>query len=226
MSSGTECVAEPNNGFEFDSWGQVFDDNSTRTINASTTSDWLVNPVVALRDAFADDPAANLTVNRFGNFTAYFRALPPPVPAEFTVSLITVIVAALVGSLLIPAAVSWFKSKKQTSRLNSFHLDMVSINKDGLDETDIKNLNELNQRISNSYAAGKITNEQYTNLKNEVSAAYQKIFKKRIESLLTQIRRLSTTIKNDIEDAYSDRKITELHYNLLNGKISDMSNNK
>ena len=76
----------------------------------------------AFRDAFTDDPAANLTVNRFGNFTAYFKALPPPVPAEFTASLITVIIAALVGSLLIPAAVGWLKSKKQTSRLNSFHL--------------------------------------------------------------------------------------------------------
>ena len=33
-------------------------------------------------------------------------------------------------------------------------------------------------------------------------------------------------IKNDIEDAYSDRKITELDYNLLNGKISRMFDNK
>ncbi len=182
--------------------------------------------MAALRDVFIDDPAANLTVNRFGNFTAYFKALPPPVPAEFTASLITVIIAALVGSLLIPAALSWFKSKKQTSRLNSFHLDMISINKDGLDETDIKNLNELNQRISNSYAAGKITNEQYTNLKNEVSAAYQKIFKKRIESIPDANTEAVNNIKNDIEDAYSDRKITELDYNLLNGKILRMLYNK
>ena len=98
-------VAKPNNGFEFDSWDQIFEGNSTRTINASTTSDWLVDPVAALRNMFIDDPAANLTV-KTGNFTAYFRALPPPVPAEFTASLITVIIAALVGSLLIPAVVS------------------------------------------------------------------------------------------------------------------------
>jgi YVTN family beta-propeller protein len=226
VSSGTECVANPNNGYEFASWVETFDDNSTRTISASTTSDWLVDPLGALRDVFTDDPAATLAVNKFSSYTAYFKALPPPVPAEFTVSLITVIVAALVGSLLIPAAVSWLKSKKQTSRLNSFHLDMVSINNDGLDETDIKNLNELNQRISNSYAAGKITNEQYTNLKNEVSAAYQKIFKKRIEFITDPNTKAVNNIKNDIEDAYSDRKITELDYNLLNGKISRMLDNK
>ena len=86
----------------------VFSDNPvanlTRTVSAPISSD---SPLAleALRDAFTDDPAATLTVNRFGNFTAYFKALPPPVPAEFTASLITVIVAALVGSLLIPAAI-------------------------------------------------------------------------------------------------------------------------
>ena len=226
VSSGAECIAKPNNGYEFASWVEMFDDNSTRTINASTTSDWLVDPVAAFCDAFTDDPAATLTVNRFGNFTAYFKALPPPVPAEFTASIITVIVAAFVGSLLIPATVGWVKTKKQTSRLNSFHLVMVSINKDGLNEKDVGDLNELNQNISNSYAAGKITNGQYTNLKNEVSAAYQKIFKKRIESITSPNTESANNIKNDIEDAYSDRKITELDYNLLNAKISRMLDKK
>jgi hypothetical protein len=226
VTSGAKCVARPNSGFEFSSWIQNLPRNTSITINASTTSDWFVDPMAALREAFTDDPAATITVNRFGNFTAYFRALPPPVPAEFTFSLITIVITALVGSLLIPAALSWFKSKKQTSRLNSFHLDMISINKDGLDETDTKKLNELNQRIFNSYASGKITSEQYTNLKNEVSAAYQKIFKKRIESITDSNMEAVNNIKNDIEDAYSDRKITELDYNLLNGKISRMLDKK
>jgi hypothetical protein len=45
---------------------------------------------------FIDDPAANLIVNKFGNFTAYFRVLPSLVPAEFTISLFTIVVTALV----------------------------------------------------------------------------------------------------------------------------------
>lgn len=76
---------------------------------------------------------------------------------------------------------------------------MIAINKDGLDETDIKNLNELKQHISNSYAAGKITNDQYMNLKNEVSAAYQKIFKKRIESIADSNTEAVNNLKNDIQ---------------------------
>ena len=249
VSSGTECVAKPNSGYDFASWIETFDDNSTRTINASTPADsplaalrdvFSDNPTtdltrtvsapassdspiafVALHDAFTDDPAATLTVNRFGNFTAYFRALPTPIPAEFTLSLITVIVAALVGSLLIPAAVSWFKSKKQTSRLNSFHLDMASINKDGLDERDISNLNKLNQNVSDSYSAGKITNEQYTNLKNEVSIAFQEIFKKRIESLIEQDLEAINKTRNDIMDAYNNGKLSNEHYTNLKNEISN-----
>jgi YVTN family beta-propeller protein len=275
VSSDTECIAKPNNGYEFASWVETFAGNSTRTINASTPTD---SPLAALLDAFSNDPAASLTVNRFGNFTAYFKALPPPVPAQYWASLFTVVVTALVGSLLIPAVVGWIKSKKQTSRLNSFHRQMALVYGDSKpDENDTNQLSLLNRNISDSYAAGKISNEQFTNLKNEISIAYQEIFKKRIgsiteqdlenvnkvrndiidtysngklsmehytnlkneisntyqkifktriESLIDSNTEAISKIKNDIRDAYSDGKITELHFNLLNEKISDLLNNK
>ena len=72
----------------------------------------------------------NLTLNRFGNFTAYFRVLPAPLPAEYWASLFTVVATAIVGSLLIPAVTGWTKSKRQTSRLNSFHKQMALAYKD------------------------------------------------------------------------------------------------
>jgi YVTN family beta-propeller protein len=226
VSSGTECVAKPNNGFEFSSWTQNLAQNSTITINASTPSNSLWTPLLDIFGVKSNDPAANLTVNRFGNFTAYFRALPPPVPAEYWASLFTVVVTALVGLLLIPAAVRWLKSKKQTSRLNSFHQQMALVFADGkMDENDTNQLNILNKNISDSYAAGKINNEQYTHLKNEVSTAYQEIFKKRIESITEQNTEAFGKIKNDIKGAYSAGEITELHYNLLNETISDILSN-
>jgi YVTN family beta-propeller protein len=224
VSSETECIAKPNNGYEFASWVETFAGNSTRTINASTPTD---PPLAALLDAFSNDPAASLTVHRFGNFTAYFKALPPPVPAQYWASLFTVVVTTLVGSILIPAVVEWIKSKKQTSRLNSFHRQMALVYGDSkLYENDTNQLNLLNRNISDSYAAGKISNEHYTNLKNEISNTYQKIFKTRIESLIDSNTEAISKIKNDIRDAYSDGKITELHFNLLNEKISDLLNNK
>lgn len=182
---------------------------------------------MAALDTFSNDPAASLTVNRFGNFTAYFKALPPPVPAQYWASLFTVVITALVGSLLIPAVVGWIKTKRQTSRLNSFHKQMARVYDDSkVDANDTNQLNILNRNISDSYAEGKISNEQFTHLKNEVSTAYQEIFKKRIESITGPNTDALNKIKNDIKDAYSTGKIVELHYNLLNEKISDLFNNR
>jgi hypothetical protein len=227
VDSGTECIAKPNNGYEFASWVETFDDNSTRTINASTTSGSPWTPFLDIFGIKSNDPTATLTANRFGNFTAYFKSLPPPIPAEYVASLFTIVITAIVGSLLIPSAISWIKSKKQTSRLNSFHQQMTVVYADGkVDENDTNKLGELNKNISDSYASGKITSDQYMHVKNGVSAAYQKIFKKKIESITGPNTKDVNNLKNDIQDAYVDGKLTEMHFKLLNEKISDMLSNK
>jgi uncharacterized membrane protein len=226
VSSGTECIAKPNKGFEFSSWTQNLAQNSTITINASTTSG---SPWTSFLDIFgakADDPAATLSVTRFGNFTAYFKALPPAIPSEYWIPLYGIIVSTIVG-WSIPSIISWSKSKTLIRRLNYYHRKIASVYDDGkLDESDIESLNSLSKNISNAYAEGKISNEHYTNLKNEISVLYQEIFKKRIESITVPNTEAFRKIKNDITDAYANGKITELHYNLLNEKISDMSNDK
>lgn len=62
---------------------------------------------------------------------------------------------------------------------------MALVYSDGtVEENDTNELSRLNKNISDSYAAGKITNEQYTSLKTEISAHSGDIFKKRIESLI------------------------------------------
>ena len=43
VSSGTKCIAKPSKGFEFSSWGEILEGNSTRTINETSGS-----PLVAL----------------------------------------------------------------------------------------------------------------------------------------------------------------------------------
>jgi hypothetical protein len=173
----------------------------------------------------SDDPGATLTVNDFGTFTAYFRALPPAIPSEYWIPLYGIIVDTVVG-WSIPSIISWRKSKNQTDRLNSYHQDITSLYDDGkLDEKDIEPLNTLNDNILNAYSEGKINNEQYTNLKKEISVLYEKIYKKRISSLggSPEIKAnrevLVEKIKEEIGDAYSEGKITEQHYNILNERI-------
>ncbi|MGH9976059.1 MAG: YncE family protein, partial [Nitrososphaeraceae archaeon] len=63
VSSGTECLAKPTNGFVFSSWTQNFAQDSTITVNASTTSG---SPWTSFLDIFGAkpyDPAAALTIN-------------------------------------------------------------------------------------------------------------------------------------------------------------------
>ena len=56
-------------------------------------------------------------------------------------------------------------------------------------------------------------------MKNEISMLYEKIYKKRIDSL--NGKGDLDAVKNDITSAYAEGKINELHYNLINEKISD-----
>ena len=93
-------------------------------------------------------------------------------------------------------------------------------------EQDLETINKIRNDIIDASSNGKLSNEHYTNLKYEIANTYQKIFKKRIESLTDPNTEAVSKIKNDIRDAYSDGKTSELHYNLLNEKISDLLNHK
>ncbi len=197
VTSGAKCTAKPSKGFEFSSWSESLNGNSTRTVSASSGSNWTPmldffaiklddpassSPFTSFLDFInvgSDDPAATLTVNRFGNFTAYFRALPSPLPAEYWATLFSVSVTAVVGAWLIPTSIGWIRLRKQISVLHSYHRNVTSLYNDHkLDERDLEELDSMNSNIADSYAKGKINNEQHANLKKEVSALYEEIYRK------------------------------------------------
>ena len=225
VSSGTKCIAKPSKGFEFISWGEILEGNSTRTINETSGSP----PWSALLDTFnikSDDPASSLTVNRFGNFTSHFRALPPAIPSEYLIPVYGIVASTVIG-FSIPSIINWRKSKKQTSRLNSYHQKINSLFDNG--KLDEGHLNELNKKTIDAYSEGKINNEQYLNLKNEISVLYEEIYRKKLDSLkyssnenLDRVAVLEK-IREDIVDAYSKGKLSELHHNLLNERITKMN---
>jgi hypothetical protein len=102
------------------------------------------------------------------------------------------------------------------------HQDMVTLYKDGLDEKVINGLNVLNQKISDEYSKGKINNEQFTNLKEEISVLYEEIYKRRIDSLKEPPKGdvNPEAQLEDVTDAYSRNKINSEHYASLKNKIS------
>ncbi|MGB7635807.1 MAG: hypothetical protein WBL68_18965 [Nitrososphaeraceae archaeon] len=89
-------------------------------------------------------------------------------------------------------------------------------------------LDEIHNEVKVAYSKGRITNDHYSNLKNEISIGYEEEFNKRIDWLKelpkedvnhSTIDRLT----GDITDAYSKGRITELHYELLNERISKIT---
>lgn len=105
-----------------------------------------------------------------------------------------------------------------------FTKEIDSLN--SLSENDkVKQLSTKVSDMGDTHAKGKINNEYYASLKKETSILYEEIFKKKIDSLNSMSEKdkgkLLVEIKEDILDAYSKEKITELLYSLLKVKISN-----
>ena len=62
-------------------------------------------------------------------------------------------------------------------------------------------------------------------MKTEISILYRDIYKKRIQSAKGN-GTLLDELREDVEDAYANEKISEEHYGLLFGRISDSASNQ
>jgi YVTN family beta-propeller protein len=231
VSSGKNCLAVPNKGFEFSNWIEKLGHNATRTVLTSKVSD---SPLNFFLDSFGirpNDTSAALNVTQFGSFTANFKDLPPPISPEYWIPLYGVIVSTIVG-WSVPGIIGSIKAKRQRERINQYHKRIDSLDSDGkLDENDIEYLDTLRRDITDAYMKGKISEQQASNLKNEISKTYEDIYKNIIHSLNSKFDSSGNgieidKIKNDFTNAYAAGKITEQHYNLLNEKVSDYKNKK
>jgi YVTN family beta-propeller protein len=225
----SSCTARANQGFQFSSWIEDLGNSSTRIINASTASnspiDWLTNALTR-----TNDTTNILTPTKFGKFVAIFEEVPPPFPPEYLIPLYGIIVSSVVG-WSIPSIVSWIRAKREGRISDDYHKRIQSLYNDGkLDHADIKPLNKIRNDLSNTYAKGKISEQQYQNLKGETGVLYEEIHRKRIDFLDGPLKhnskddRLLTTIKKDIDDDFAKGKISKEHYDLLNKKIESFVN--
>ena len=92
-----------------------------------------------------------------------------------------------------------------------------------MDENDLESLDKMKTDVTDSYSKGKLNELHHNSLKNEISILYEEIFKKRIESLDPKdndVQQKLQEVRGVVKDAYSKGKLIELHYNLLNEKIS------
>jgi YVTN family beta-propeller protein len=218
--AGSECIAKPFQGFEFVSWQENLQGNSTQFLNFSPPSSaW--DSVLDFFHMRPDKPEATLNITKFGSFTANFKELPPPIPSEFLLGLFSIVASTIVG-WSIPSIISWAKSKRQAGVVYEYHQRISRLGT--IDEGDVRSLNELNSDIANDYSKGKISDKQYENMKNEISVLYQELHKKNIDSSNQSPEKLDVkelnNILSEIEDAYAKGKLNELHFTLLKDRIA------
>jgi YVTN family beta-propeller protein len=230
---GDKCTAKPNKGFEFSSWEENLGGNATRLVNVSRPASSLDSFLEFLGiKSSSDKPEAKLDITKFGTFTANFRKLPPAFPPEYLIPLYGIIASTIIG-WSIPSIIGWARSKRDVGKLNYFHKQIASLYGDGkLDEDDIEPLDKLRSSVIDAYSEGKINEKHYESLRNEISTLYEKIFRKKIGDLLDNSNSSSATkklrqeqltqIRNEVEYAYSEGKISEKHYDLLNKAISNL----
>jgi YVTN family beta-propeller protein len=228
VTSGTKCMARPAKDFEFSSWVENLEHNSTLPLNQSAISDSPWNSFYYFIVGKPNDTSATFDVNRFGTFTANFKPVPPSILPQYWTLIITLLITGIVG-WSIPSIIGWIKSKAQLRRANQYHKRIHSLYADNniLYEND-NTLDTLKTDIKNAYAEGKISPQQYNDLKDETSILYERAYKSKIDSLDGKVdgknnRIELEEIKNDITDAYAEGKISEQHYNLLKEKIANFS---
>jgi len=230
IESPIRCTAEPNNGFRFNSWVENLGGNSTKTVSTSEFSESPINSFLILFGFNPDDKAATFNVDHHGSFRANFIEVPPPIPPEYLIPLYGIIVSSIVG-WSIPSIISWVKSRRESGRLHHYYRAINSLYDDGkLDTNDIQSLDRLKTDVSDVYAKGKITDQHYTDLKNNLSTLYEEVYEKRIDSLDNFPNKKNDitleTIKLDVVNAYAKGKINDLHYGLLSDKIKAVEEKK
>jgi YVTN family beta-propeller protein len=227
--SGSECIAKPNKGFEFLSWEENLNNNSTQVLKVSSPN----SEFESIKNFFgikSEESEAILNVTKFGTFTANFKELPSPFPPEYVATLFGVVVTAFISSWLTPTIIGWRKAKRHQHKLNDYENKLEDMDKDGkLDKKDVSNLNELRENIISGYTRGDITKDQYDVLLNNVSIRYNALFQNEINILKDTTTnnekiKLLNEIQSDLNDAYLKKKIDKEHYDLLKAMILEYKN--
>ena len=227
---GITCIAKANNGFEFVGWSENIDSNTTRPLKPCIEDshgffDFTLGPIQKTLQIFNDTAKTSFCLTQYGTFTATFRELPDPIPAQYWIPLYGILVSTIIG-WSIPNIIGWVKAKSDIRKSTFHHNKIKSLYEAGKrDNSDIELLNKLKDDLSDSFSKGKLNQFHYANLREELSILYQEIFAKQIDTM-DDVKEIDFSYKlkliRDIRDAYSKGKLTELHYNMLMNKISEL----
>jgi YVTN family beta-propeller protein len=231
--ANTLCTAIPDSGLEFSSWVKNLGHNSTSTIKASYVSTNLYDTFSSLFGGKPENKEAILNITEFGNFTANFRKAPDPIPPQYLVGLYTIVVSSIIG-YSIPSIITWYKSRKQSRTVFEYRKRIKTLSVGKNTDKDSQELDSLKNEMDKDYSKGKLSDKQYeymkSEMKNEISIQNKEIFKNKIHSLEDTTAKhrsdLKSNIIRELDDAYANGNLNELHYDLLMKRVSEIKNNQ
>ncbi len=188
-------------------------------------------------DYFGIISAANqglLNTTTFGSYAANFRALPPPLSSGYWTTLFGFVLTTGLGVWLIPSLVRWRRAKTDTIKSNYYHEIIKSLYHEvnlNLNNGNNNKVLDLKIETVDAYSKGELTEKHYETLKNEISVLYDKLFRRRIAALKDESVRIGSQkrlnkLRDDLENAFSEQKITETQFKLLITKISEVGEKK
>jgi len=235
----TVCIAQPNEGFFFNSWTEDFGHESSLIIHESKPSPYPSFIPTPLSNFFSttfgpspnDNPAV-LRLNQHGKFTANFKEGAPLIQPSAWIPLYGVIFSTIIG-FSIPSISKWIKESNQRRRLGQYQkaMDYLYLNdklgkENNKKQGDLKDkIDELKDKIKTAYAKGKIDEQQYEELRKEISILYQRTYIDMLalnESFINKDLVQLDKIRDHISRAYTIGEITQQHYSDLKNRISIM----
>ncbi len=156
LFSNTECVARPGKGFEFNSWSQNMEDNSSRIIQLVPNSNSFINSIL---DSFGIRPLpqeSNLRITKFSSFTANFRELSPPIPPEYLLGLYTIAATVFTG-WFVPNIARYISNHRQKQHMIDY-FDKLNMLQNKNEDRDVE---DMRKDIMKSYARGEISESHY-----------------------------------------------------------------
>ena len=228
------CNADNNDGFRFTSWTEELGLNARRSINTSSVPDTPINSLKSAVGFTTNDTSSIFAISKFGNFTANFKEIPPPIPTEYWIALYGIITSSIIG-WSIPIIYGLLHSRKQSKNLRQYANAIDSLHKklNQNNGEELQSLDKMYSDITNTYAEGKMNETHYGLLKDKISAQCNRTYANAIDSLHKKLNQnngeeLQSLDKmySDITNTYAEGKMNETHYGLLKDKISDFKNDR
>lgn len=189
----SNCEAESNSGFSFESWKENLPANSSKVLTKSPLSNSLWEYIVARFTKLNDN--STLRLDNTGNFEANFMANPEPIRQEYLFGIYT-LAATIFTGWLIPNLTRWLNSRKQNKiSLNEYNKMLESIR-----NSNSKNLEDLQDTINKQYAIGKINQSHFDLLNKSMERRRIKIVESDAQNFRNQSSSAVSSKSDDLED--------------------------